>query len=96
MNASVQCLGLDDDFLLYRDFYFSEPFEPCQFGRLKNIFRTLYRLANVGDVDYDGLKLLSDLRVKNMMMVAIVCYCVKDNNHDHLRRSVMRWMEYAR
>ena len=96
IDTSIQCLGLDADFLTYRDFYFRESFESHQFNRFKKVVRALYRLANRSDFDYDGLKFLTSRGVMNITMVAIVCYYFRDFNHDHLRKSVMKWLECVR
>lgn len=97
MNTSIQYLGLDEDFLLYRDWFFHRSFQDFhRFDRFKKLVRGLYNLANTSDPDYDGLRFLSSRRVKNMTMVAIICYRFRDKNYDHLRKSVVKWLEYVK
>lgn len=96
MNMSIQYWGLDEDFLLYRDWFFADFFHDFhRFDTFKKLVRCLYGLASTNDSDYDGLRFLSSRRVKNMTMVTIICYCFRDKNHDHLRKSVVKWLQYV-
>lgn len=81
------------EFMAYYCEWFDEDLEFFWFDKFKSIAKSVYKISNIDEPAYRGIKEICRPSTKDLYAVAVICFYSPDL---HLKDRVIHWMDLAK